>query len=43
MSALIHRIDAEFLSMQQVDQDRLVDFLQAVGPSAIRARPRREG
>lgn len=33
-------VEVEFLTMVQADRDALADFLQAVGPSAIRVRRR---
>ena len=33
-------LDVEFLAMAQVDRDIVADFLQAVGPTALRVRPR---
>lgn len=37
-----HALDLEFLAMAQVDRDVLADFLQAVGPGALRLREHRE-
>lgn len=37
-----HVVEVEFLVMAQVDRDSLADFLQAVGPSALRVREHRE-
>ncbi len=42
VSAVAHRVEAQFLAMQQGEKDILVDFLQAVGPAAVRARARRD-
>jgi hypothetical protein len=33
-------IDVDLLAVAQVDRDSIVDFLQAVGPGALRVRPR---
>jgi PilZ domain-containing protein len=35
-------LDVEFVAMAQVDRDALVDFLTAVGPSALRVRRHQE-
>lgn len=37
-----HLVDLEFAAMAQLDRDTLADFLQAVGPGALRLRERRE-
>jgi hypothetical protein len=36
-------VEVEFLVMSQGDRDALADFLQAVGPSALRVRRRTDG
>lgn len=37
-----HAVDVELLALAQVDRDSLADFLQAVGPAALRVRAHRE-
>jgi hypothetical protein len=37
-----HSLEVEFLAMAQMDRDALVDFLTAVGSSALRVREHRE-
>jgi hypothetical protein len=37
-----HSLEVEFLAMAQIDRDALVDFLTAVGPSALRVREHKE-
>ena len=35
-------VELEFVALAQVDRDTLVDFVQAVGVQALRARPQQE-
>ena len=37
-----HVFQTEFVALAQMERDILADFLQAVGPEALRARPRAE-
>lgn len=37
-----YTVDVELLALAQVDRDSLADFLQAVGPAALRVRTHRE-